>query len=78
LSAAARLGQPVYIVGGAELYQKALPLATELHISWVEGDFAGDCFFPSFNLNDWDVCETKDFPGFCYVKYQRKQVVRTG
>ncbi len=64
--------RPVFIIGGAELYRKALPIAQELHISWVEKDFTGDTHFPPLELSDWLCCEEKDFPGFHYARYRRK------
>ena len=61
---------PVFVIGGAELYRKALPIAEELHISWVEHDFAGDTYFPPFKLSEWQCCEARDFPGFHYARYR--------
>jgi dihydrofolate reductase len=63
---------PVFVIGGAELYRKALPIAEELHISWIKNDFSGDTHFPPFELCDWLCCEEKDFPGFHYARYRRK------
>ena len=67
-----QLGQPVFILGGAELYQEALPIASRLHISWIKGAFAGSVYFPEFDLAEWMVAEEQDYPGFRYVKYLRK------
>lgn len=72
LSAAAQLGRPVFVVGGAELYRKALPMAAHLHVSWVKEEHAGDVLFPAFDLADWSACEEQDYPGFRYVHYRRK------
>ena len=67
-----QFGQPVFILGGAELYQKALPIASGLHISWIKGAFAGSVYFPEFDLAEWMVTEEQDYSGFRYVKYLRK------
>lgn len=72
LSAAAQRGRPVYVIGGADIYRKALPLAAELHISWVEQDCAGDVVFPELDLTGWACCAEEDFPGFHYVRYRRR------
>lgn len=64
--------RPVFVIGGAELYRQALPISQELHISWIEKDFAGDTRFPPFALSDWSCCEENDFPGFHYGRYRRK------
>jgi len=71
LTAAKRQGRPVFVIGGAELYRKALPIATELHISWVKGSFAGDVHFPGLDLADWSCCEEAEFPDFHYRHYRR-------
>ena len=72
LEAASRFGRAVFILGGAELYRKALPLASVLHISWVKEFFHGDVYFPEFDLAEWVVAEELDYSGFRYVKYLRK------
>lgn len=75
LTAAAQLGRKVFVIGGEELYRKALPIASELHISWVKDtvpDVPGDVYFPELDLENWIVCESVDHPGFRYTRYQRK------
>ena len=72
LAAAGKFGRPVFILGGAELYHKALPIASVLHISWVKRSFGGDVYFPEFDLADWTVEEEQDYPGFRYVSYHRR------
>ena len=39
----------VFVIGGAQLYALALPLADELLLTEVDADLEGDTFFP-----DWD------------------------
>lgn len=72
LTAAAQLGHPVFIIGGEDIYRKALPIATELHISWVKGEFIGDRFFPSLDFSEWTVYTEKDYPDFHYIHYRRR------
>jgi len=43
----------VYIIGGAEIYEQALPLADRMYFTQVGGNFEGDVKFPRFNMNDW-------------------------
>jgi len=71
LEAAGRFGRPVFIIGGAGLYRKALSVASVLHISWVEKSYAGNVYFPEFELSDWAMAEQKVYPGFRYVRYLR-------
>ena len=72
LGAALALRKPVFVIGGAALYKKALPIATEMHISWVNKSYHGDAFFPDFSLDDWNALEETQYPGFTYVHYCRK------
>lgn len=38
----------IFIAGGAEIYRQALPLCTELLLTVVKREVAGDVFFPPF------------------------------
>jgi len=43
-------GEPqAFVIGGAELYGAALPLADELLLTEIDADVEGDTFFPSWN-----------------------------
>ncbi len=39
----------VFVIGGAELYAEALPLADELLLTEVDAEVEGDTFFPSWD-----------------------------
>ena len=71
LAEAARYGRPIFVIGGAKLYEKALPIAAELHISWVEENAVGDIHFPPFDLDDWRVLSVTEYSGFNHIHYQR-------
>lgn len=45
----------VFIIGGGEIYQQALPLADKLYLTLIESDAEGDVFFP-----DWSKDFTKE------------------
>ena len=42
-----------FVIGGAELYALALPLAARLELTEIEATFAGDAFFPSRDPVGW-------------------------
>ncbi len=46
LMAAERTGRRTFVIGGASLYEKALPLAQRLYLTLVASDVRGDVFFP--------------------------------
>ncbi len=75
LDAARRIGKPVFVIGGAEAYRKALPVASELHVSWVLDSCRGDSFFPEFDLSEWELCQATDHHGFRYSRYRRRNLV---
>jgi dihydrofolate reductase len=47
-----RDAQEVFVIGGAEIYESALPHADELQLTEVDADYEGDTFFPA-----WDPAE---------------------
>jgi dihydrofolate reductase len=38
----------IWIMGGAAIYKQFVPMADELHITYVKGNFQADVFFPEF------------------------------
>jgi len=54
LSAAAPADE-VMIIGGASFYEQLLPLADRLYLTYVEGDFTADSWFPEFDESQWQV-----------------------
>lgn len=49
----ASLADEVFIIGGAELYRLALPLADRLYLTEIDADFEGDAYFPEVPAADW-------------------------
>jgi dihydrofolate reductase len=45
--------EEVMIIGGAQIYQQALPLADRLYLTWVHHAFEGDTFFPAWSSEQW-------------------------
>lgn len=71
LQTAAARGCIPFVIGGVRLYQEALPLAAELVISWVEGDYPGNRLFPSFEPSRWVLWQQHAYPGFTFCRYRR-------
>jgi len=51
----------VFIIGGTDLYQQALPLATKMYLTLVHHDFIGDAYFPKWDAKEWEVVKQQDF-----------------
>jgi len=43
----------IFVIGGAEIFAAALPLADTLYFTEIQQDVAGDVFFPSFDKSVW-------------------------
>jgi dihydrofolate reductase len=48
----------VFIVGGAEIFTEALPLAERIYLTLVHSNVDADVFFPEFDHDDWIEDET--------------------
>ena len=65
-----------FIIGGQQIYQIALPIATHMYVTNVEGNFDGDAYFPDYNQQEWrevgrEDLITEDNLNFSFLKYQR-------
>lgn len=45
--------EEVFVIGGAQIYKLAFPLAHRLYITEVHGKPDGDTFFPEWNKSAW-------------------------
>lgn len=70
--------EAVFVIGGADLYAQALPLAERMMLTEVELEPQGDVLFPSFSRQEWR--ETSRKPGvsadgtrYAFVVYERTQ-----
>lgn len=69
-------GETVFVIGGAELYAHALPLADRLELTEIEAEFAGDAFFPRRDPAAWhETARSRRHSAagldFAFVSYQR-------
>ncbi len=51
-----------FIIGGARLYEDALPFAKRLHLTEVEATIEGDTFFPEFDETEWKEVSSESLP----------------
>lgn len=73
LNYAVKFGADIFCIGGRAIFRAALPTADWLHVSWVEGDYEGDTWFPEFDLDLWTEIERSRHAGFTHVTYRRKK-----
>lgn len=67
--------EEVFIAGGAQIYQTALPYADKLIISHIDTEIDGDTFFPKWDRSKFDVIDTVDYKDFSVKTYIKKKVV---
>lgn len=45
--------QELFIIGGAEIYQLAMPFANRLYLTEIQTELHGDTYFPTFDKTGW-------------------------
>lgn len=68
------------VIGGAEIYQLALPLVQTMYITRVKANIEGNVFFPAINWQEWQetnrnthLSDEKHAYPFDIITYQRKK-----
>lgn len=51
----------VFIIGGAQIYREAMPIADRLYLTRVERDYQGDTSFPEWNIDEWRLSSQERF-----------------
>ncbi len=60
---AATMPGEVYIIGGAQIYNAAMPMVSTLHITRIDAEFPeADTYFPEIEPREWSqaACESHD------------------
>jgi dihydrofolate reductase len=68
------------VIGGGEVYAQALPMASRLHLTWVDTRVEGaDAWFPRFDPAEWTMTDSESHAadsrhalGFRFADYQRR------
>lgn len=71
--------EQVFVIGGAELFKYALPLATDLYITEIHHEFDGDTWFPEIHDDQWQEISEETFKAdeknlwdYTFIHYRRK------
>lgn len=62
--------QQVFICGGAQVYEQALPFCSELYLTLVKREVEGDALFPKFEDRFEMAEEIKDTADFKILRYR--------
>lgn len=52
----------IFVIGGGEIYERALPYVDRLHVTHVEAMPDGDTTFPPIDAEEWDCLEEVSVP----------------
>ena len=50
----------IFIIGGAQIFQSALPSAGKIYLTRVHANFDGDAFFPEIKQEEWKLTSNRD------------------
>lgn len=53
--------EEVFLIGGAEIFAQALPMAERFYLTRVHAELEVDTRFPEFDENDWRETDSKHF-----------------
>lgn len=70
----------ILVIGGAQIYAEALPLANRLYLTEVKKVVAGDAYFPALEKSDWVEVARESYHyepallDYSFVVYDRREV----
>jgi dihydrofolate reductase len=71
--------EEIMVIGGAEIYRAALPLARRIYLTSVHGEIAGDTHFPAIDRADWSETVVGVYPssaarpiGYSFIVLDKK------
>lgn len=53
----------IMVIGGASIYEQALPVVDRMYLTVIDQDYRGDARFPEFDKSLWRESDREDFPG---------------
>lgn len=69
-----------FIIGGGELYRQMLPKIERMYITKIHHSFSGDTYFPSFDLEEWELVweekgikDEKNPYDYSFLQYNRRK-----
>lgn len=51
-----------FVIGGAEIYDQAIALASKIYLTKVHAQIEGDTFFPKIDWKDWNLFSEEQLP----------------
>lgn len=70
--------EEIMIIGGGQIYELFLPMASRLHITRVHAEIDGDVFFPKIDVRVWQLVSSEEHEAdilnqypFAFMSYER-------
>ena len=63
--------EDLWVVGGATIYKLSLPYADSLYISWIQGYYTGDTYFPEIDFSSFRLAWQQNTELVHYTIYER-------
>jgi dihydrofolate reductase len=72
--------QELFIIGGAEIYRLAMPLANRLYLTEIQTELTGDTYFPTIDMQPWNeisrshhLADERHAYAFDFVIYEKER-----
>ena len=54
--------EEVFIIGGAQIYKQALPIADRIYLTVIDKEYEGDTSFPEIDYSAWKDISREEYP----------------
>ncbi len=71
LDAAKSFHRPLFVIGGAHIYEAFLPRAEAMFLSIVKERYSGDTLFPEWDESEWEPLSVEQYSQFNFHYYRR-------
>lgn len=62
--------RPIFVAGGGQIYEQALPLVSGVHLTTIQCEVQGNIYFPTFPTEEFTLVEEKFFKSNINYQYQ--------
>lgn len=46
------------VIGGSSIYELVMPKVQRMYLSFIDGEFDGDAWFPAFDESEWNIIDS--------------------
>ncbi|MFP4077955.1 MAG: dihydrofolate reductase [Bacillota bacterium] len=72
LKKAASKEEEIFVIGGAEVFKACLPYANRLYITFIDGEYEGDTYFPDVDMTAYEKTKETSKGPLTFTVYERK------